>query len=155
MLQYCILDGQAKRKSGFGNLRLPGNINNDSSSRTMSANLRQLLWAILVGTIGGIGIAVAIRKLKPNWCKSYNKFCRDRKWWLFLYGSLLFVFLAYRTFSQDNISGGIFYSVFAVLQIWAFFKCGFKLLSPDERQKIDNWDPTKFFKRSPNSKPSG
>ncbi len=104
-----------------------------------------LLVAIPVGIIAG----VALRKLKPEWCKNYAKFSMHRKWWLFLLGFVLFVVMAYRSFASDDIPYGIYFSLFALFELVVVFKYGFKPLTPEMREKIEKSDPTKLFHKNP------
>src|SRR4051812_13139065 len=114
----------------------------------MSENLRELLWIIVIGPIVGVSAGIAIRKVRPNWCKSYTKFAMHKKWYLFLAGFLMFGCLAYNSFSEQDIPSAAYFGVFAAAHLLSFFWFGFKPLSPEMRKKIDDSDPTKFFGKS-------
>jgi hypothetical protein len=60
-----------------------------------------------IGVPVGVVMGVAGRKLKPDWCKSYNK-SYHRKWWLFLMGFVFFGFLSYSEYLKGNLPRAIY-----------------------------------------------
>ncbi len=56
----------------------------------MSDELRTLLLTLAVAIPIGLAVGIVLRKLRPDSCKRYAKFCLDAQWKLFAFGFLLF-----------------------------------------------------------------
>ena len=113
----------------------------------MSEHLRDLLWVVGIGLVVGTVMGVAVRRLRPNWCRSYAKFVQHKKWWLFLLGFVMFGFMACASWREGNLPWGLYFAVFSLAELVCFFWFGFKPLTPEMSKKIDEWDPTKLFRR--------
>ena len=81
---------------------------------------------IMLATCAPIGllVGIAIRKTRPSWCKSYAKFCMNRKWWLFLFGIVLFLGAAVMSFAEGRPYFGLFFLLFVCLETFVLFKNG-------------------------------
>ena len=93
----------------------------------------------------GLLVGFAVRKTKPTWCKSYAKFCMNRKWWLFAFVILMFLGLSIMSFSQGRRYFGIFFLLFVCLGVFELVKYGFKTLTPEQEAQIDASDPTRLW----------
>ena len=117
------------------------------------------LFFVLVAVIpASLLFAVFIRRTRPSWCKSYVKFCLDRKWPLFAFGLFMFLGFSIMSFSQGYRYFGILFLLFVGLQAFCLLKYGFNSLTPEQEAAIDASDPTKiwpfsFWKRAKNGAP--
>lgn len=110
-----------------------------------SGELSELLTALLISAPIGLVIGVVLRRAKPEWCKSYAKFCLDRKWWLFAPGALFFLVLSITNFVQGRHYFGTFFLLFAFLEAYGFVKYGFHSLTPEEEAQIDAAEPANLW----------
>jgi hypothetical protein len=115
----------------------------------MSPELKQLCTLLGASLPIGLLIGLFLRKTEPEWCKSYTKFCLDRKWWVFLTGLLLFITLGAISFVRNRPYFGWFFTAFALLEAYCLVKFGFRPLSPEMAAKIDASDPTRIFSKAP------
>lgn len=119
----------------------------------MSDELIELLTVLAIGLSLGLLIGVALRKAKPAWCRSYAKFCRSRKWWLFAVGILLFLGLTIGSFARGRHLFGVLFATFLCLEAFAFVSFGFQRLTPEEEAQMDAWDPRKLWPLWPWKRP--
>ena len=121
----------------------------------MPEDLKILLIVLAICTPTGLFLGVAIRKLRPQWYKSYAKFCLDRKWWMFAFGVVFFSGFSIVSFVQGRPYFGSCFALFALLEAYSLFAFGFKKLTPEQAAWIDASDPTKlrpivFWKQTTN-----
>jgi hypothetical protein len=90
-------------------------------------------------------IGIALRRRRPEWCKRYVKFCSHRKWWLYGSGVLLFSILAVNAHVSAHPYLAAFYLAFALLEAYCFFQFGFRVLTPEMKNAIDQSDPTSVW----------
>ncbi len=110
----------------------------------MSDELRRLLLILAISLPAGLVIGIALRKLFPAWCKRYAKFCRNRQWKLFAFGVLLFGVMGIVSFLQNMPYFGVFFLIFCLFELYAFFAFGFKTLTPEQEKQIDESNPRKL-----------
>jgi ATP-dependent Clp protease protease subunit len=111
----------------------------------MSEDLKALLTIIAISLPVGLTIGIALRKLKPNWCKKYAKFCLNRQWKVFFLGVVLFGVISIHCFVINWFYFGIFFLLACLLEAFALINWGFKSLTPEMKKRIDESDPTKLF----------
>lgn len=90
----------------------------------MDSELQELLGIIARAAIFGLVIGLLFRKIKPDGCIAYAKFCVERKWWIYLFGFLMFMGFAIGSLFQNRpyFAGCLFF--FAILQAFGFFRFG-------------------------------
>lgn len=113
----------------------------------MNEDLIELGKIVGIAAPMGLLLGIVLRKRFPEWCKSWTKFCLDKKWKLFLFGTLLFSGLAAMSFSMGHPYFGWFFVGFTLLEFWALFAFGSKSISEDQAASIDQSDPTKLRPR--------
>lgn len=111
----------------------------------MSEEFRHLLIIVAVCVPTGLALGIAIRKTRPNWCKSYARFCMNRKWWLFAFGIVMFLGASIMTFASGRRYHAALFLLFACLNVFALVRYGFKRLTPEQEAQIDASDPTKLW----------
>lgn len=111
----------------------------------MNEELQTLLIIASVSLPVGLALGLVARKRFPESCKRYAKFCLDRKWKLFAFGAVLFGVLAALSFLNNRVYFGWFFIAFAGLDLWVLFTSGFKPLSKEMEERIDESDPTKIL----------
>jgi len=111
----------------------------------MSDDLRALLLILAVAVPVGLAAGIALRKLRPEWCKRYAKFSLNRRWKLFAFGTILFAVLGVLSFAQGRPYFGACLVSFSGLELYALFRFGFKPLPPDMEKRINDSDPTKLL----------
>ena len=88
----------------------------------MNANLRELLWLVGSGAVVGAAAGVAIRRFRPEWCRSWSKLQEHPKiWWVFLIGFLFFGLVAYSSLSEGNVPAAAFAAVFSAAELACLF----------------------------------
>ena len=110
----------------------------------MNEELRILLVIVSISLPVGLALGLIARKRFPESCKKYTKFCLDGKWKLFAFGVVLFGAFATLSFLAGRIYFGWFFVAFAGLELWALLASGFKPLSKEMEERIDESDPTKL-----------
>ncbi len=110
----------------------------------MAEELKEILIILLKAAVFGSIIGITLRKLKPEWAKSFAKSSLNRKWWLFTIGLLLFTGLSIIAFLQGNPYYGIFFTILTLSSVYLIFKYGFKELTPEQEAFIDASDPSKL-----------
>jgi hypothetical protein len=74
------------------------------------------------GAVVGAVAGVAIRRLRPEWCRYSLKIVdHPKSWWVFLVGFLFFGFLAYSFFSEGNVPAATFAVVLSVVELACLF----------------------------------
>ena len=111
----------------------------------MAAELCLLLIIVAISTPIGVLAGIATRKIRPNWCKSWTKYCLNGKWWIFAFGIVLFLGCSIMSFVQGHPYFGIFFALFIPLETFALIKHGFKSLTPEQETAIDASDPTRLW----------
>lgn len=111
----------------------------------MSDELRALLLILAVSVAVGLAAGIALRKLRPEWCKTYAKFSLNRQWKLFAFGTVLFAVLGVLSFAQGRPYFGAFFVTFCGLELYAILRFGFKPLPPEMEKRINDSDPTKLL----------
>lgn len=111
----------------------------------MSEELRTLLVLLAVAIPIGLAVGIGLRKLRPDLCKRYAKFCLGGQWKLFAFGFLLFGFLAAMSFMTGRAYFGALFIAFSGLQLFALLTYGFKPLTPAMEERIDESDPTRLL----------
>jgi uncharacterized membrane protein len=113
--------------------------------KIMNEEMISLLNGIAVAIPIGLLLGIVLRKMTPSWCKSYTKFCMNRKWWLFLFGTVGFLAMAIMSFANDTPYFGVFFLLFAGFAIYVLIRYGFKSLTPEQEAEINASDPTKLW----------
>lgn len=112
----------------------------------MFGEVRLVLKIVALGVILGFIVVVTVKRMGPDWCRAYTKFCMNRQWPLFLFGAVFFFSLSALCFVQQRFFLGIFHSLMTLLEVFVLFKYGFQTLTPELEKFIDEWDP---FSSSP------
>jgi len=107
----------------------------------LSLLLILLAISLPIGLLGGI----VTRKLRPDWCKSYTKYCLDGKWPIYAFGIVMFLGLSITAFLVGRPYFGILFALFIPLEALALIKHGFNSLTPEMEAKIDASDPTRLW----------
>ena len=118
--------------------------------RSLEMNPELMLLFAIIGISVPLGLlgGYILRKRSPNACKKWTKFCLDGKWWLFLWGVILFLGLAALSFSANKPYFGALFLLGMILEAVCLVTHGFKRLSPDLEAEIDASDPTQIFRQS-------
>lgn len=103
----------------------------------MNEELRTLLTTVAVGTLIGTAVGVTIRWAQPNWARGWKKFVLNRQWKLFAFGTLLFGTAAILQWHEGRLYYATASLAMCILEIAALFRYGFKSLSPEMEQQID------------------
>ena len=111
----------------------------------MNEELRELLVILAKALPVGLILGIAMRKLFPQGSKRWAKFCLSRQWKLFAFGVVMFGVLAVSSFWIGRPFFGLFFVIFAVFELYALIKMGFKPLTKEMEERIDRSDPTKLF----------
>lgn len=111
----------------------------------MSDELRALLLILAISVAVGLAGGIALRKLRPQWCKRVAKFSLNKQWKLFAFGTVLFAVLGVLSFAEGRPYFGAFFVAFSGFEIYAFFRFGFKPLLPEMEKRINDSDPTKLL----------
>jgi hypothetical protein len=111
----------------------------------MTEELKVLCIILVTCVPVGLVIGVVVRKLRPDWCKSYAKYCMNGKWWIFAFGVFLFAGSSIMSFVQNRPYFGILFMLFAFGEAVALFAFGFKRLTPEQATNINASDPTKLW----------
>ncbi len=112
----------------------------------MDHELATLLTMLAVAVPVGLVVGVVIVLRRPQWCRSYAKFVRNRRWPIFLAGIVVFALAA-----LFNLQGGQYYfaacsAAMFLLEVYCFFARGFKRLTPEEEARIDSSDPSRTLR---------
>lgn len=111
----------------------------------MSEELRSFLVGLIILGVVGLAIGIAIRKFWPESAKRYMKFSLNRQWKLFAFGALLFTIFGVYSFAQGRPHYGILFVILCCLELYCFFRYGFKSLSPEMEKRINASDPTRLL----------
>lgn len=111
----------------------------------MTNELTTLVTIVSISVPIGLAVGMVCRKRFPAGVKRWAKYCMGARWGLFTFGALFFGGMAALSFWAGNPYFGWFFLGFAVLEIWALISSGFKPLSKELEQRIDESDPTKLL----------
>jgi len=92
----------------------------------MNDELKMLLLCLAIAAPVGVIVGIAARMLTPTWCKGFSKFSH-KKWPFLFYFIVMAAFAAICFLYGNPLYGGIFFSLFAVLQLVCFFGVGSSL----------------------------
>jgi len=107
----------------------------------MSPQTQENLLIIAISIPIGLCIGFFIRKISPNSCKAYTKWCLDGRWKLFLFGGIMFTLFSITSFCVSMPVFGFLHGFFAVLQFYALKQYGYNKLTTEQKNAIDNGTP--------------
>ena len=110
----------------------------------MPDDLKTALIYLAVAFPLGLIFGIVIRKKRPQWCKDYAKFCLDRKWWLYLFGILIFGAAGLSCYLNGKPYLALIYLAGFVLNLYCMLRYGFRSPTEEQLQKIEQSDPTSF-----------
>ena len=102
----------------------------------------EILTILLISIPIGLVIGIYTRKKSPTFCKSYTKFCLNKKWWIFLLGLIMFTVFAINSFNHGQNNYGYYFSIMALFQLFTLIFLGFKGITPEQEEAINKSDPT-------------
>ena len=111
----------------------------------MTDELKTLFTTLAVSLPVGLLIGIVLRKFTPGGCKRYAKLCRNKQWPVFTFGAILFAVLAVGSFLKTNPYFGAFFTAFCLLELFCLFAFGFRRLTPEDENQIDESDPSKLW----------
>ena len=104
------------------------------------------LWiSLLIGIPVGVIVGIVTRKRRPDWCKSFAKFCMDGKWWIYAVGIVMFLGFSIMSFADGRLYSGVFFFLLSCLEVFALIRSGFERLTREQEARIDAADPTKLW----------
>ncbi|MCX8266901.1 MAG: hypothetical protein OTI37_04740 [Planctomycetota bacterium] len=110
----------------------------------MDEDLKNLLIIISIAAPIGLVLGLILRLKFPESCKKLTKYSLNARWKLFTFGVVLFAALAVASFMTGNVYQGWLCVGFTCLELWCLITAGFKPLSKEMENKIDQSDPTKL-----------
>src|SRR5690606_36530543 len=103
----------------------------------MDAELYRFLTEIGMWMAIGAIVGLALRMLRPAWCRHWTKFVLNRQWKLFALGAIFFGAGTVFAWLDGNLYFAVLGSLLCVLEIVAMFRYGFKTLTPEMEERID------------------
>lgn len=103
----------------------------------MDTELRSFLVELGMWMAIGAIVGLALRMLRPAWCRRWTKFVLNRQWKLFALGAILFGTGTVFAWLDGNIYYAALSALLCVFEIVALFRYGFRSLTPEMEEMID------------------